>query len=116
MNHSIYNKVLVDYKVDQYGKITDHGKFFMEPLATPYFWELALHGLAEEITFDDTVIYAVETDEEERKAFSLPENTAYWVTVESIDGFVYGEGQTKDRYERALAHYYNTVHSLEPTP
>lgn len=61
-------QVLCDYSVDQNGVIRSPGKFELQPIFTPYFWNLALEGFSD-MDNGVTFTFDIRRDNEARKLF-----------------------------------------------
>lgn len=59
-------QVLRDYSVDQNGIIRSPGKFELEMIYTPYFYNLGLEGMADS---DEDGVWGFNVSDEDRKQF-----------------------------------------------
>jgi len=74
------------YYINELGVISNPGKFEGEPLYAPYFWDLALGGLAHE---DDGTVYTFVVTESDRAKFPDLKDANNVLLEETESGFVY---------------------------
>jgi hypothetical protein len=75
-----------DFSVDQYGLITDKGKFEREPLFMPYFYEKFLSGDGDCCDADGTVLFFINDDD--RKLFPSLADCETIILIFHDNGFV----------------------------
>jgi len=79
------------FDIDQFGLITNPGRFEREPLWVPYFYELAMHGFGDE---SGEVWDAIRLEPAERAL--VDDSAADWVVLHYSDsGLITGELATE---------------------
>lgn len=89
------------YTVNEHGIIQDPGKFEAEPIYVPYFWNVVLDGIAEDVDDDGQTLSVIMIDDEDRAKFpQLLDAGDYAIVLsERESGFVDSEVLTQTEYE-----------------
>jgi len=98
--NKIRDEITSQYTIDDHGLIRDLGKFQMEMLYVPFYWDAGMNGCASE---DTGRVWFFEICTDERAAF--PElGSAFGVSIFQDDnGFIYGTiHETQKAYERMI--------------
>jgi hypothetical protein len=84
------NEIELEYRIE-HGVILNAGKFEMQPLWTPYFYDIAMNGFNNGSTYlHETLHDMFSVDDEDRKQFPELKDSECVVITYSDDGFVYG--------------------------
>lgn len=110
-------EILEAYDVDSRGTIRSSGKFELEPLYAPAFWEASGDGSAEELAWpdDDSVTYLVEiTPDDLREWPEIGAKVFALALNEDGQGFVSCESLTLEEYRELHAHNDRAWEKAEP--
>jgi hypothetical protein len=90
----------MSFNVNDYNLITDPGTFEGSPLYVPYFWQMVMHGCAEEHMDGDSQINELEITKEDANLFpELQEDLGMSIYLYTDDnGFVYHHIDAKSIY------------------
>lgn len=109
MTNNTRAAILAEYNVDENSRITNPGKFEGEMLYAPYFYEVALHGVSEELDDDGEYVTLVAVGDSDRAAFPELGAARYVLLIETDLGFVRVESIDTERHADRIREEYRGV-------